>query len=100
MSVVMTMRVNADTEAFRNFVRSNVDLLMGISEDARSNGCIHHQTAVGDGYVMVIDEWETADAFMGWFKDNEAVARVMGEAGVQGEPEISIGEALKSPDEF
>jgi hypothetical protein len=42
----------------------------------------------------------TADASMGWFKNNEAVEQVMREAGIQGEPEISIGEALESADQF
>ncbi len=102
MSVIVTMRAPADTEAFRNFVQANAnaDLMKRISEDAMSKGAIHHQFAVGDGYIMIIDEWETADAFMGWFKGNEAVEEVMRQSGIQGEPEISIGEAFESTDQF
>ncbi len=102
MSVIVTMRAPADTEAFRSFVQTqaNADLLKKISEDARSKGAIHHQFAVGDGYIMIIDEWETADAFTGWFEGNESVGEVMRESGVQGEPEISIGEAFESADQF
>ena len=100
MSVDVIMRVPADTEVFRNFVEANAELLNGISEDSKANGAIHHRFAVGDGYVMIIDEWETADAFMGWFMSNEAVEKVMRESGAQGEPEISIGEALESSSQF
>jgi hypothetical protein len=56
MSVTMTMRVAADTEVFRNFVENNADLLKEISEDSRANGAIHHRFAIGDRYIMVIDD--------------------------------------------
>jgi hypothetical protein len=100
MTVMMTMRAPADTQAFRSFIEANSDRLAKISEDAKAKGCIHHRFAVGDGFVTVIDEWESAQAFNGFFEGNEAVAAVMREAGIQGEPDISIAESIESADQF
>lgn len=100
MSVMMVMRVKGDTERFRNFVETEGNTLREIGEDAKGKGCLHHRFAVGDGFVFVIDEWESPEAFQGFFEGNEAVARVMAEAGAQGEPEISFAQAIESPDMF
>lgn len=100
MSVMMVMRVEGDTERFRNFIETQGDALAEISEDAKSKGCLHHRFAIGDGYVLVIDEWESPEAFQGFFEGNDAIARVMAESGAQGEPKISIAEAIESPDMF
>jgi hypothetical protein len=69
MSVMMVMRVQGDTERFRNFAETQGDTLREIAEDAKGKGCVHHRFAVGDGYVLVIDEWESPEAFalgIGW----------------------------------
>lgn len=100
MSVVMVMRVEADTARFRDFIENQGDALRAIGDDARSKGCLHHRFAVGDGYVLVVDEWESPEAFQRFFEGNEAIARAMAESGAQGEPQITIAEAVESPDEF
>ena len=100
MSVMMVMKVQADTEAFRSYMDSHVAEMEQLSEDAKSQGGIHHRFAVGDGILLVIDEWESADAFMSFFQGNEAVAEAMWAAGAQGEPEISIGEAIDAPSNY
>ena len=100
MSVTMLMRVQADTETFTNYVEANAAAMDEISEDAKSKGCIHHRFAVGDGFVLVIDEWESAEAFQGFFEGNEAVAATMQGAGVQGEPEITFAESIDAAGTF
>jgi heme-degrading monooxygenase HmoA len=100
MSVLMTMRVQGDTEKFRQFVENNADEMRRISDDARSKGCLAHQFGIGDGYVLVIDEWESPEAFQSFFEGNAEVENVMRESGAQGEPEISFAEAVDSADRF
>ena len=97
MSVMMVLKVQADTDAFRSYVDSHAAELEQLSEDAKNQGGIHHRFAVGDGILLVINEWESADSFMSFFQGNEVVAEVMRAAGAQGEPEISIGEAIDAP---
>jgi heme-degrading monooxygenase HmoA len=100
MSVVLTMKVPGDTEKFRSFISSEASRLTGIADSARAGGCIHHRFAIGDGYVLVVDEWESAEAFQKFFQDNEQIAEVMREAGAQGEPEFEFAEAVDSADQF
>lgn len=100
MSVMMVMRVEGDTDGFRSFIETQDDTLTAIGEDARSKGCLHHRFAIGDGFVLVIDEWESEQAFHDFFDGNEDVARAMAESGARSEPQISFGEAVESPDMF
>jgi hypothetical protein len=96
MSVLVIVRFPGDTDQFRNFVAddSNADRLNEIVDDAKSRGAIHHRFAVGDGFVLVVDEWETGEQFQQFF---EAVVR---EGGGQGAPEVTIAEAVDTPDQF
>ena len=100
MSVLVTGIVRGDTDAFRRYVSDNPDVLERISMDARSKGCLHHRFGVGDGFVVVIDEWETAEGFHDFFANNADVPTVMREAGAQGQPEFTFAEAIATADEF
>jgi len=99
MSVVVTMKVNGDTAQFRRTLETETDRIQALAARAREQGCIHHRFAVGDGFVMVVDEWETAEAFQGFISSPELV-EIMGEMGARSEPEVEIGEAVESPDQF
>jgi heme-degrading monooxygenase HmoA len=48
---------------------------------------------------LVVDEWETAEAFQSFISSPE-IAEIMGEMGARSEPEVEIGEAVESPDQF
>jgi hypothetical protein len=100
MSVLVTMRVSGDTDKFREFVAREPDRLRKIADAARASGCIHHRFGVGDGYVVVVDEWETADAFQQFFKTNPDIPDVMRDAGAQGEPEFDFTDAVETADQF
>jgi quinol monooxygenase YgiN len=99
MSVLVTVKVPADTAQFSQWVVSSADFLESTSATAREAGCLHHQFAVGDGFVLIVDEWTSAEAFTSFF-DNPQIAEAMAASGAQGEPEITIGEAVDSSDRF
>ncbi len=99
MSVLVTMRVAGDTNQFRQFVEQEGDKLRELAEEAKRQGCLHHRFGVGDGFVVVIDEWESAEQFQQFFSDPR-IAEVMQGAGAQGEPEFTFSEAHPTPDEF
>lgn len=96
----MTMRVQGDTALFRQFVADEPDRLQQIGEDARSRGCLHHRFGVGDGFVLVIDEWESPEHFQRFFEGNPQIEAAMRDAGAQGEPEVTFSEAIQTPDQF
>jgi heme-degrading monooxygenase HmoA len=100
MSVVVTGTFPGDTDAFRRFVVSGADVMRKISEDAKSKGAIHHRFAVGDGFVLLVDEWESAEAFQSFFQSNPDIPTVMQEAGARGEPQFTIAEAVETADQF
>jgi hypothetical protein len=99
MSVLVTMKVKGDTDRFRSFIANEADRLREIAQTARDAGAIHHRFGVGDGFVVVVDEWDSAESFQG-FITSDAVVAVIGEMGAQGEPEVDITEAVESPDQF
>lgn len=100
MSFLITVKIAADTDAFRAYAEENGDTLKEIADDARTQGAIHHRFAVGDGFVLAVDEWESADGFQGFFEGNEKIPGVLAAAGAQGEPEVTIAEAISAADEF
>jgi hypothetical protein len=100
MSVLITVTVPGDTEAFRAFATENPDALTAISDRGRELGAIHHRFAIGDGNVIVFDEWENAEAFQSFFEGNEEIAALMQSAGASGPPQVSVYEALATADQF
>lgn len=71
-----------------------------VADRAKERGCIHHRFAAADGDVIVMDEWESEDAFRGFFDASPEIPEVMREAGVTDEPQISFCRPLRMGDEF
>lgn len=99
MSVLVTMKVQGDTDQFRRVLADQSDRIVALSAKARDAGCIHHQFGVGDGFVVVVDEWESADQFQSFITSPE-IGAVMADMGAQSEPEVEISESIYSPDRF
>jgi quinol monooxygenase YgiN len=101
MSVIVTSKVFGDTSVFTKALEERADEFRAISARAKEVGAIHHQFAIGDGFVFVIDEWESAAAFEKFFGDPELqafIGSVGGDPNVA--PEIIVGESVDSPDKF
>jgi quinol monooxygenase YgiN len=47
------------------------DAFAKIAEEAKSKGALHHRFGSGDGFALVVDEWQDADAFMQFFSNPE-----------------------------
>jgi hypothetical protein len=101
MSVLITMKVTGDVAAFRRAVAERGDEFAAIGDSAKQVGAIHHRFGIGDGYVLVVDEWESAAHFEKFFSNPELqafIATVGGDASA--EPEITVTEAITSADQF
>jgi hypothetical protein len=71
-------------------LRENAALLEEITEDTRGLGILHHTFVAGEGELVVIDEWEKAEQFQGFFEGNAKVEKVTEAIGVTGPPTISV----------
>jgi hypothetical protein len=100
MSVLITIKVKGDTEKFRQALSDRADEFEAIAERAKAAGAVHHRFGIGDGFVLVVDEWGAADQFESFFSDPELQAFIGSVGGSEGAPEITVTEATASPDQF
>ena len=91
VSVLVTIRVPvSDVAKAIEGLQSNAKFLEEISASVKSAGMLHHRFVAGEGELMVVDEWETAEQFQSFFDGNPQVAEVMGSIGMSGPPEVSV----------
>ena len=99
MSVMIIGKIPGDTAVFKKVMTDREGELVGISEQARVAGAIHHRFGVGDGFVILVDEWESAQQFEQFFGRPDIQALV-GEMGASGPPDIAVVEVITSPSDF
>ena len=100
MSMLIIGKFQGDTGKFRQSLADRAAEFEKYGAAGRAAGAIHHRFGVGDGFVVVIDEWESVEQFERFFGAPELQAFI-GEIGADpGPPEMIIAEAVPSPDEF
>jgi heme-degrading monooxygenase HmoA len=100
VSVLIVAKFQGDTAKFRQALAGRGDEFAKIGESARLEGAIHHRFGIGDGFVVVVDEWESAEHFQKFFANPDLQAFIASTGASAGPPEITITEATPSPDEF
>ena len=101
MSVLIVGKMSGDVAAFRTALAERGDEFAAWAEKAKAVGAVHHRFGVGDGYVLIVDEWGSAEQFQGFFGDPELQAFVASAGGdPSAPPDITVAEAISSPDEF
>ncbi len=100
MSMLIVGKFQGDTAKFRQALTDRAGEFEKIADMARAQGAIHHRFGIGDGFVMIVDEWETAEHFQQFFSnpDLQAFIGTIGAAPVP--PELTIAAAITSPDQF
>jgi hypothetical protein len=64
MSVLVIAKFQGDTAKFRQALTDRADEFAKIADRARTQaGGIHHRFGVGNGFVVVVDEWESVRTF-------------------------------------
>jgi heme-degrading monooxygenase HmoA len=98
MSVTVTIRMPvSDVAKAIELLMDKGEFLEGIRDVALKDGLIHHKFVSGDGELMVIDEWDTAEQFQTFFDGTPEVGALMGDIGMSGPPEVSIFNAIDAP---
>ena len=99
MSVLVIGKFPGDTAVFKKVLADREDELVGISEQARAAGAIHHTFGVGDGVVILVDEWESPQQFEQFFGRPDIQA-LTAEMGASGPPEITVVERAASSSDY
>jgi quinol monooxygenase YgiN len=100
MSMLVIAKIQGDTAKFRQALADRAGEFAKIAEDAKAAGALHHRFGVGDGYVLAVDEWESAEHFQKFFAQPDLQAFIASAGGVPAPPEIIVTEAVTSPDQF
>jgi quinol monooxygenase YgiN len=100
MSVLVIAKFAGDTAKFRQALADRAAEFSEIADTARAAGGIHHRFGVGDGFVLVSDEWESVEHFQQFFSD-PALQAFIGTVGADpAPPEMIVAEAVASPDQY
>jgi quinol monooxygenase YgiN len=102
MSVLMTFRSSGDPAKLEELAGRDPGAMRAIADAAREQGCLSHRFYGSDqGEIMVLDEWESPEAFERFFASQSAAIRpMMDEVGATGQPHVSFWRKLDTHDEF
>jgi quinol monooxygenase YgiN len=100
MSVLVIGKFQGDTAKFRQALTDRADEFAKIADGSRSMGAIHHRFGIGDGFVVIVDEWESFEQFQQFFANPDLQAFIGSVGASAAPPEITVAEALTSSDQF
>jgi quinol monooxygenase YgiN len=100
MSVLVIAKFQGDTATFRQALADRAGEFVKYADAARAAGGVHHRFGVGDGCVIVVDEWESVDHFQQFFSNPELQAFIGSIGAAPAPPEMIIAEAVVSPDQY
>jgi len=100
MSVLVIGKFQGDTATFRQALTDRAGEFAKIADGARSAGAVHHRFGIGDGFVVLVDEWESAEQFQQFFANPDLQAFIGSTGAAPAPPEITITEAVSSADQF
>ena len=100
MSVLDIGKFQGDTAKFRQALTDRAGEFAKITDMARSAGGIHHRFGIGNGFVVIVDEWETAGQFEQFFANPDLQAFIGSVGADPAPPQIIVAEAVASPDQY
>jgi hypothetical protein len=100
MSVLVIGKFQGDTAAFRQALGDRAGEFVKYGDMARAAGGVHHRFGVGDGFVIIVDEWESVEQFQQFFSNPELQAFIGSVGAAPAPPEMIVAEAVASPDQY
>jgi len=100
VSVLIIGKFKGDTAKFRQALADRPDEFAKIAEESKTVGGLHHRFGVGDGYVVIVDEWESVEHFQKFMANPDLQAFIGSVGGAPEPPEVIVAEAITSPDQF
>jgi hypothetical protein len=81
-------------------LRAHAALLEEMTKANKNAGNLGHRVAAGDGELVIVDEWETAEQFQGFYAENANVEHISSELGVTGPPTTLVLTSVDVPGSF
>jgi hypothetical protein len=100
MSVLIVGKFTGDTAKFGQALTDRASEFVEIADRARSVGAIHHRFGMGEGFIVIVDEWQSVDHFEKFFSDPNLQAFIGSIGADPGPPEMIVTQAISSPDQF
>jgi hypothetical protein len=100
MSVLVIGKFQGDTATFSQALTGRVGEFAKISDMARAAGGIHHRFGIGEGFVVIVDEWESFEHFQQFFAQPDLQAFIGSVGAAPAPPEITVAAAVTSPDQY
>ena len=100
MSVLIIGKFKGDTAKFRQAMVDRAGEFAKIAGESKTGGALHHRFGVGDGYVVIVDEWVSVEHFQKFMADPDLQAFIGSVGGAPEPPEVIVAEAIASPDQF
>jgi quinol monooxygenase YgiN len=95
MSVLVITKFSGDTVTFRQGLEERTAEFQKVVDSSKTQGCLHHQFGIGDGFALVVDEWESVEQFQQFFGDPELQAFIATTGASPEPPQIIVAEALE-----
>jgi quinol monooxygenase YgiN len=94
MSVLVIIKFNGDSATLLQALGDRTEEFQEVVDASREQGCLHHQFGIGEGFALVVDEWESIEQFQQFF-GNPEVQTFIASTGVSPEPpQVIVAEAL------
>jgi heme-degrading monooxygenase HmoA len=100
MSVRVIGRIKLDPETMQKLFAERKEDFLEVQANSVKAGALHHEFLRGDGEVLVLDEWGTAEQFQQFFGGQPKIGEIMAAAGVTEPPSFEFYEVMDSPDKF
>ena len=100
MSVLVIGKFQGDTATFRQALDTRAGEFVKYGDMARAAGGVHHRFGVGDGFIIVVNEWDSAQQFQQFFSNPELQAFIGSIGAAPAPPEMIVAEAVASPDQY
>jgi hypothetical protein len=101
VSVIVIARFKvADVGKAAEWARANAEVPEDITAYGKSLGQIGHRIVTDGKDLVVIDEWPDGHTFNKFFAGATRMGEFLSGAGIVGEPEVSILDALDVPGTF
>jgi heme-degrading monooxygenase HmoA len=101
MPVLMTLHAHGDVAALEQRAAADPGGMQAIADKAKAHGCRSHRFyGADDGSMMVVDEWESPEAFNAFFEASPEIQVMMREIGVTEQPEVTFWRELDTHDAF
>ena len=101
VSVIVIVRCScSDVGKAAEWTKTHAEVPEDITAYGKSLGQIGHRVVTDGKDLVVIDEWPDADTFNTFFAGATRMGEFLSGAGIIGEPEVTILEALDVPGTF